>query len=420
MLSTCIEWLADWTADLPPIVDEYDLMDWLEEEGCESLELLLSTFRKSKTRQDALDILRGLLWEWYLAQRDKSLANLPAAPEAIPRLLNVPQSPQKSPAWYAEARDLLTGHEFAGVVYGTPATLAAAVAKKCAAPLTPEDIATLPTESRTVYLSPLSPFQWGWRFEPVIRTLYEEEVANGRVCDTLGRIRHPTLPRLAASPDGLILEGPMAGHLLEIKAPISRTLAGTIPQDYYCQMQLQAEVADVPAVQYVEVRFDVQLAEVFTTATGELNTEDVEEICREFVKPLNSKVSPVKPERMGAVLVLAPAADAAPETWTYAYSPIYDLSAEGLTACLRWIPETGENTILERAIWRIADWWTTTVPRNRRWWAEVGRPAYESFWDTVDTQKENGFVFVKPNKCLIADSSTDGESDTEAQMPPRQ
>lgn len=401
MLSTCIEWLADWAADLPPIIDEYDLTDWLEEEGCESLELLLSTFRKSKTRQDALDILRALLWEWYLAQRDRVLAALPAAPDAIPRLLNIPQTAQKSPAWYAETRDLLTGHEFAGVVYGTPAALATAVAKKCAAPLTPEDIATLPTESRTVYLSPLNPFQWGWRFESVIRTLYEE-VADGRVCD-LGRIRHPTLPRLAASPDGLILDGQMAGHLLEIKAPISRTLTGTIPQDYYCQMQLQAEVADVPAVQYIEVRFDTQPAEAFTT--------DTEEVCRKFVEPLNSKVSPVKPERMGAILVLAPAADAAPETWTYAYSPTYDLGAEGLAACLCWMPE-GEPIVLERTVWRIADWWTTTVPRNRRWWSEVGQPAYETFWNIVDEAR----VRVQPRvaKCMIADSSSEGSvSDTE-------
>lgn len=412
MLSACIEWLADWTTDLPPIVDEYDLTAWLEEEGCESLELLLSTaFRKSRTRQEAIEILRGLVWEWYLSQRDLAIAGLPTAAEAVPRLLALPQTPQKSAAWYAESRDLLTGHEFAGVVYGTTVAFQTAVAKKCVPLMTAEDIAALPTESRVVYTSPLNAFQWGWRYEPVIRTLYEEEVADSPVCDTLGRIRHPTLPRLAASPDGVIMEGPNAGRLLEIKAPVSRALTGTIPQEYYCQMQLQAEVADVPAVEYVEVRFDAQPAEVFM-GEGELCAEDATEVCRKFVTPVVSKVSPHKPERMGTILVIAASADAAPESWTYAYSPIQALSETGLAYCLCWKPADLSETavILERSVWRIADWWTTTVPRNQRWWAEVGQPAYEAFWVAVDEARISGIPTapIGKTKCLIADSSSDG------------
>jgi hypothetical protein len=423
MLSTCIEWLADWTADLPPIVDEYDLTEWLEEEGCESLELLLSTaFRKSKTRQEAIEILRGLVWEWYLSQRDLALAALPtgaSASDAVPRLLALPQTPQKSAAWYAEARDLLTGHEFAGVVYGTANAFQTAMAKKCQPAMTDEDIAALPTESRIVYTSPLNAFQWGWRYEPVIRTLYEEEVAESPICDTLGRIRHPTLPRLAASPDGIIIEGDKAGRLLEIKAPVSRVLNGVIPQEYYCQMQLQAEVADVPAVEYIEVRFDAQPAATFTGGEGELSAEDLAEVCRKFVTPLPSNVSPQKPERMGAVLVIAPSEDASPETWTYAYSPIYALNEKGLAACLCWKPMDipPGAVILEHSVWRIADWWTTTVPRNRRWWSEVGQPAYEAFWIAVDEARASG-KYATPiapaSKYLIADTSSEGSmSETE-------
>jgi hypothetical protein len=419
MLSACIEWLADWTADLPPIVDEYDLTEWLEEEGCESLELLLSTaFRKSKTRQEAIEILRGLVWEWYLSQRDLALAGLPTDSEAVSRLLALPQTPQKSAAWYAEARDLLTGHEFAGVVYGTANAFQTAVAKKCQPAMTDEDIAALPTESRIVYTSPLNAFQWGWRYESVIRTLYEEEVAHSPVCDTLGRIRHPTLPRLAASPDGIVVEGAKAGRLLEIKAPVSRVLTAVIPQEYYCQMQLQAEVADVAAVEYIEVRFDAQPARVFK-GEGDLSAEDIVETCRKFVTPVPSKISPQKPERMGAVLVIAPSEDAGPETWTYAYSPTQPLSEEGLAFCLCWKPADmpPSAVILEHSVWRIADWWTTTVPRNRRWWTEVGRPAYETFWTAVDEARASGTVTKTPtsaSKYLIADTSSEGSmSDAE-------
>ncbi len=406
MLAACIDWLADWTEDLPPLVDEYDLTAWLENEGCECLEVLLKTgFRKPRTRQEALEVLRGVVWEWYLSERDKALAGLPTVPAAhIERLLHLPQTAQKTAAWYAEARDLLTGHEFAGVVYGTPVAFEAAVAKKCAPAAIVED--TGATESRTVYCSPLSAFQWGWRYESVIRTLYEEEVADGRVCDTLGRIRHPTLPRLAASPDGLILEGVKAGRLLEIKAPVSRKLTGVIPADYYCQMQLQAEVAEVPAVEYVEVRFDSIPAEHFTGA-GALSGEECAEIRRRFLTPVPSTVSPTKPERMGAILVVAPAAEADPETWQYAYSPIWPLSEAGLDEALCWKPVDlpADAVILEHAVWRVADWWTTTVPRNQRWWSEVGQPAYERFWEVVDAARATGkyLTGAKPPTCLIVD-----------------
>lgn len=414
MLSACVDWLADWTDGLPPIVDEYDLTAWLEAEGCTCLEMLLKTgFRKPRTRQEALEVLRGLVWEWYLAEREKAIADLPSDATAIPRLLGLPQTAQKTAAWYAEARDLLTGHEFAGVVYGTPAAFEAAVAKKCAPsiPVPDTETAEAAAESRTVYCSPLNPFQWGWRYESVIRTLYEEEVADAPVCDTLGRIRHPTLPRLAASPDGLILEGAKAGRLLEIKAPSSRVLTGIIPADYYCQMQLQAEVADVPAVEYVEVRFDSRAAEELVGCA---------ETRRQFLTPTQSKVSPQKPERLGAILVIAPTpptddGEMDPETWRYAYSPIGSLDEAGLAEALCWKPADlpAGAVILEHAIWRIQDWWTTTVPRNRRWWSEVGQPAYETFWEAVDAARASGkyLTTTTPPTCLIVDSDEEDEAE---------
>lgn len=400
MLSACLEWLADWTADLPPMIDEYDLEAWMESEGCEAVSFFLQTaFRKSKTRQEALEIIRGLLWEWFLSQRDAALATLPQNAEGVQAILAAPQTPQKTAAWYAESRDLLTGHEFAAVVLGTPAAFSTAVAKKCgAAAVLEEGGEDAEIESRTVYTSPLNPFQWGWRYEPVIRSLYETEVAKAPVVDTLGRIRHRTLPRLAASPDGLILEGKKAGRLLEIKAPKTRILNGQVPAEYYCQMQLQAEVADVPAVEYVEVRFDARDASLFLeTSEDEENREECRKRRETFVLPTSS----IMPQRMGCVLVISPNAEAPAESWTYAYSPLFDLGPKGLEDALCWKPENlaKEAVVLERSIWRIEDWWTTTVPRNQRWWTEVGQPAYESFWEAVDIARSEGTY----SSCLIVD-----------------
>jgi hypothetical protein len=381
MYSTCLEWLEDWTCDTPELVDEYDVVEWMEGEMCEAIqEFLKQAFRKLKTRTEALETLRALVWEWYLFQRDRYIHRIPATPETVDRLLALPQTAQKSAAWHAESRHLLTGHEFAHVVYGTQNAVEALVAKKCAPEMAVDEDDCM--ESRTVYITPenggLSPFQWGWRYEPVIRALFELVVAGGRVDDSLGRIRHPTLPRLAASPDGLICEGPKAGRLVEIKAPFSRELTGVLPTDYYCQMQLQAEVTDVDAVEYIEVRF---------TTT-----------------PLPSQPNHV-PAKCGTVLVLTPTEEGRedPSTWTYAYSPIYDSTPEGVASAHAWLPEDA-GIVLERSVWYVQDWWTTTVPRNRRWWSEIGQPAYEEFWRRVDKARATG---TYKSQLLIVDSDED-------------
>lgn len=402
LFSTCVEWLNDWTQILDfPMIDTYDLAAWMEEEGCEALQFFVETaFRKTKTRTDALEILRALLWEWFVCMRETHIGSLSSKGTDVQRLLTMQQTAQKTAAWHAESRNLLTGHEFAHVVYGTPAAFQAAVARKCVAEavIDPEDV----IESRTVYVSPLSPFQWGWRYEPVIRDLYQTCVAGGRVDDTLGRIRHPTLPRLAASPDGLICEGPRTGRLLEIKAPVSRELNGELPRDYYCQIQLQAEVTDVSAVEYVEIRFDARQADTLLTAE-ERHT---------FLTQVHQTTAEPFGHLCGCVLVLAPHADAQADTWTYAYSPFFPLSEEGCRSALAWFPDSisEETVVLERSVWRVKDAWTTTVPRNRRWWSEVGQPAYERFWVAVDEARTNGRYAAT---CLVMDDSDDLDENIE-------
>jgi hypothetical protein len=386
MLSSAVEWLHDWMEgyETPPILlDEFHLEEWMQNDMLEATEcFLMHAFRKQKTRAVALDILRALFWEIYLFQREAAIAHLPVQTGVVTRLLSLPQTAQKTAAWYAEARELLTGHEFATVVHGKGKAWEDVIARKCVPETMLEDEDTT-MESRTVYITPLTPFQWGWRYESVIRDLFELLIAGGKVVDTLGRIRHPTLPRLAASPDGLIVDGPKAGRLVEIKAPISRTLTGVIPDDYYCQMQLQAEVTDVEAVEYIEVRF----------GTRDQYASDMEFLNSEGIKKEAF-------QKMGSVLIVGDQEQV--ETWKYEYSPILELLEENLVVCKTWIPEgILESQILERSIWRIKDICHTTVPRNREWWDSVGFPAYQRFWIEVEEARAEGRF---KSKLLLVDS----------------
>jgi hypothetical protein len=388
--SACAEWFNDWVSVNPvELEDEWDLSEWMTHEMYPATQMFLEfAFHSPRARNDALMILRALYYEYFLFQVERSHRGLKSNTSHYERLKAAPQTTQKSGAWHAEAREILSGHEFGALCVGSPAERAGVIQKKCAPPAvrtpvsdTDEASDELSTE-QIVFLSGengLSAFKWGWRYEPVARQLFETLVAHSPVYDGLGRVKHATLPRLGASPDGLILEGPRAGRLLEIKCPISRVIDGKIPVRYYCQMQLQAEVCDVDAVDYVEVQFAVLL------------TPD--------------QLALAKQPRIGTVCVTASATDADPSVYTYEYSPLFPATLEGYAAMQEWTPMGA--AVLERTQWYVKDWFTTTVMRNRRWWHAVGFPAYTQFWEEVDALRAAGFTNRKP---LFVDSGSEGTS----------
>lgn len=393
--SACAEWFNDWVSTHPvELVDEWDLSEWMTHEMYPATQIFLEfAFHSPRARNDALMILRALYYEYFLFQVERAHRGLQPNTTHYERLKAAPQTTQKSGAWHAEAREVLSGHEFGALCVGSAAERASVIQKKCApsplAVVTPPalaatedevDVAAAPsTTEQTVFVSGengLSAFKWGWRYEPVARQLFETLVASSPVYDGLGRVRHTTLPRLGASPDGLILEGPRAGRLLEIKCPISRVIDGKIPVRYYCQMQLQAEVCDVDAVDYVEVQFAI------------LSTQE--------------QLQYAKQPLIGTVCVTASTPSADPATYTYEYSPLFPATEEGYAAMQEWTP--AGPAVLERTQWYVKDWFATTVMRNRRWWNDVGFPAYTTFWNEVDALRATGFTNRKP---LFIDSGSE-------------
>jgi len=394
--SSCAAWLADWLiADRPTLMDEWDLSMWMEHEMNDATTCFLEYgFKSSRGRNDALLILRALYFEYFLLQQSLHCRSLSPNPTAVARLLSVQQTTQKSASWHSESHDLLTGHEFGAVCYGTPARRNLVLAKKCA-PLVVVDETVEMKHSQTVFTTSqdgsLSALKWGWRFEPVVRDLFERCIAQGSVDDTLGRIRHSTLPRLAASPDGLITNGPRCGRLLEIKAPISRDLTGEIPLDYYCQMQLQAEVCNVAAVEYVECR-----CEVFSITDADITV-----------------IGASKIPWIGKICVVAADESIAAADYEYIYSPLFPNTRIGLRDCSAWLPARAV-IIHEASYWFVRDWFTQTVMRNQRWWTDVGYPAYVDFWKEVDEARKTGRF--KPQAQFVDTSTecsrlTDGAGD---------
>jgi YqaJ-like viral recombinase domain len=392
--SASINWLDDWILPDPPtLLDEYDLVDWMNQVMIEETKFFVShAFKSARAKNDAIAILRTIYYEYFLYSRELAIRNLVPRPDYVSRLQALPQTAQKSAAWHNEVLELLTGHEYGGVVYGTPNSKNRVVAKKCGIPIVINEHEEEPADtgsSLTVFKcdadGKLSPFKWGWRFESVVASLFERCFAQGEVFDGLGRIRHPTLPRLAASPDGIIISGPRCGRLVEIKSPITREINGVIPEEYYCQMQLQAEVCNVDAVEFIEVNFVSTML-----ADAKYSDEMGEKI------PWIGKICIVG---MPAELVTVELEDGSVteekydlNTFEYRYSPLMPATEAGFAECCAWTPDNIEagKVLLEETIWHVRNYHTTTVIRNRRWWAEVGQPAYEQFWVDVEAARRDG------------------------------
>jgi putative phage-type endonuclease len=169
----------------------------------------------------------------------------------VERLMSIPQIPQRTAEWYAQAKQVLTASEFS-VILGTPRAVGTLVLSKVEPP---PDVPMAPRLA--VSTMEMTAMDWGVRFEPVVKQILAHKW--GAEIVESGRLMHPRDSHLAASPDGLILkatDSERVGRLVEIKCPIRREVTGQIPFEYWCQMQIQMEVCDIDECEYVEVKIN--------------------------------------------------------------------------------------------------------------------------------------------------------------------
>ena len=155
----------------------------------------------------------------------------------LQRLIDAPRIEQRTPEWYAIRRELVTASDFAQALgdakFGTQRQF---FIKKCG-------------YVEEAFNASMPPLKWGIMFEPVAADLYVQR--NGGVLHDFGLLRHPTLPFIGASPDGITDHGIM----VEIKCPYRRKVTGQVPLQYYYQIQGQLEVCGLDECDYLECEF---------------------------------------------------------------------------------------------------------------------------------------------------------------------
>jgi putative phage-type endonuclease len=258
---------------------------------------------------------------------------------------------QRTPEWYQQMSTVLTASEL-GSLFGSERERAKLVLSKTV----PYPVRNQPLAVPSEYMSA---FDWGIRFEPVVKQIYEHR--HGVTIKELGRMHHLTDPRCTASPDGLIYTCPRnqrTGHLIEIKCPVTREIDGKVPKDYYAQMQMQLHVTGLSLCDYVEA--------VFSSAYNQMSMKEGPAL-------YDGRIALVRYEEPKNG-----------QDFYYVYSPLQCEST--------WKPVLKEEEeLIEITPWRLYQWSEQLVKRNEEWWTGL-QPVIQQFWDDVEKAKRGEFT----------------------------
>jgi len=318
----------------PPPKDPFLFEEWIQDlttlfdECCEFGELT----RGQKTkREEVMETAIGLLQEQSQEKQQ--------VPTLYDKIIKQAQVIQRTPNWYSLRQGAISATQVPNLFasarqYGTMVLEKAGKMERRSG------------SREACYTQDMTPFDWGIRFEPVIRhclqTLWKQTI------EEVGCFVHenPDL-HLVASPDGLM----KSGSLVEFKCPITREIGVKIPDDYWQQMQIQMEVTGAEECQYAEAIFSSPMPQRYNMFEG--------------------------PELLSGTIYLCQRDDGS-LTYNYSLEP--------------------NATIVEIIPWRLIGFHTVTVKRDHVWFQTQVLPRIKKFWEDVLTAKEGNFVLPESTR----------------------
>lgn len=345
------EWLTLLENWLSPPEDHVQIQQWLD-----SAHELAHSYEFTEDEEIIVEHILTCYQEQFHCLLRHQRVNQQDGPtrEQLDELVTRKQTEQRTEAWYRQMSEIISASEL-GQLFAAPRQRAKLVLSK-----------TVPYVSRNmplaVYSDQMSAFDWGIRFEPVVKQIYIEKYKTE--LRELGRLHHQQHPTCTASPDGLVYHcptGQRTGRLIEIKCPVTREIDGTIPKDYYTQMQMQLHVTGLKHCDYVEA---------------------------EFASPyprISIKEGPTLYSGMIAlVFIRDPTSLEGAGRFDYRYGPVHSGS--------EWQPMLEDyEEIVEYIPWRLMKWSEQLVVRNEDWWCSL-QPILRTFWEDVEKAKRGEFV----------------------------
>lgn len=265
-----------------------------------------------------------------------------------------------------------------------------------------DDVKVLNTVNKLIPSNPDSPNVRGNRYEPIIRRIYEN--LNNVVVKEYSCVDHPLYSFIGASPDGIVVEGDTKGRMVEIKCPQPASIdkdGNTVREEYWCQMQLQMEVCDLPSCDYVRaVVRDAEKLDDLKKMMGELE--------KQMINGSITKELGVKDSQIMANGTIWMDIDG-----QYNEESVGEFTHEDV------IHETyGDRVVFIRHyVVYYKDWFTVTVSRNKEWFSDKFLPKAKETWEEIQKGLENPEEWAKrfpvkrrkvikledPSVCMIMD-----------------
>lgn len=272
--------------------------------------------------------------------------------EQVKELLNIKLPEQRTEGWYKMRESFITASDW-GKVLGINShgnSVKSIILSKCGV--------------RRGFSAKSGALEWGVRYEEVATRLYEKR--RGVKIIEFGCIPHPTISFLGASPDGITKDGIM----LEIKCPYSRVINGSVPPQYWAQVQGQLEVCGLDMCDYLEVKL------VEYKGVEEYLADDFDE--------------------KGCVCCF----EKEDKSWIYEYSD-FGIDREQHET---WIEEVITNRVIKDRMkykwckyWRCEIFSVVRIYRDEVWFKEKALPVLKKFWEEeVVPCKENGYDHLIP------------------------
>ena len=354
-----ITWLSAVEHLIPPPEDMTQVKQWREA----AEDLADDCLTTDEEHASATEIL-AIYAEQHRLRISRSITDFntsglsPAIITHMNELCERPQVEQRTETWYAQMQRILGASELEDI-FATPRVRGLLVMAKA----NPQP---RPSQSLAVFSNRMSAFDWGIRFEPVVKMIYEHMYS--AEIKELGRLISAADARLSASPDGLVYSGPRAGRLIEIKCPVTREPDGTISKKYYTQMQSQLFVTGLTECDFVEA--------VFTSP---------------YSAPIQRSVPcPAPLAYSGQILLIETMDDDFNASYSYLYGPV---NHDG-----DYMPELLPNqTIVERVPWTLHGWCEQFVRADPAWWSKV-KPAVDQFWEDVEKARRGEFVLPESTR----------------------
>lgn len=270
------------------------------------------------------------------------LPPLEGASETLTQLRSIPQPDQRSLEWHAFRHKLITA-SVAHKALGTEAAIRELVKSKQQPHVMIEDS------------NFEGPRHWGVKYEP-LSIQYYEYTYRTRI-EGFGCILHPTHTFLAASPDGINVDetSPLYGRLLEIKNPFSRVINGNPKKEYWIQCQLQMEVCNLGACDFLETRFIEYESEEAFRADGTFQRSEDGKCKGIFLQVFQEGV-------------------------VYLYPP-FQCTEDEFNA---WVSDKITDAWINTVYWKLDDVSTVLIARQPKWFDHVV-PQLEKVYRQINT-----------------------------------